>query len=91
MNGAAVGEALQASVTGYIYHRWLQELELRIAQNAVTPRQAVRLERQVKEYIEETVKLDFRSLAILHLDWSSPGAQQVIDRIYTEAYSFLET
>ena len=91
MNEAAVGDALQVSVTGYIYHRWLQELGLRIAQNAVTPRQAVRLERQVKEYIEDTVKLDFSSLDILHLDWSGPVARQAIERIYIDAYSFLET
>lgn len=91
MDQTAVGDALRASVTSYIYRRWLQELGLRIAQNAVTSRQAVRLEHQVRDYIKETVKLDFQPLDILHMDWSSPSAQQVIERIYTEAYSFLET
>jgi hypothetical protein len=90
MDATSVREAIEASVASYIYHRWLQELGIRIEHNTITASQAVRLEQQVKEYVEETVKLDFRDIEVLTLDWHGAQAAQLVERIYMDAYSLLE-
>jgi len=90
MDGQAIRGAVEASVSAYIYHRWLQELGDRIEENAVTADQAVRLEREVRDYVEQTVRLDLREIDVLTLDWNGPEGSRIVERIYQEAYGLLE-
>ena len=90
MDRQGVAEALAVSVTAYIYHRWVQELGKKIEENAATARDAVRLERDVRAFIAETVQLDLTRVDPLAMDWGGPAGQQFIERIYTDAYDMLE-
>ena len=85
-----VAEAIRASVVGYVYHRWLQELGRRIEQRAVTPRDAFQLERQIRDLVTEAVKLDFSTVDPLQVDWNGTEGRRMVERIYQEAYAVLE-
>lgn len=90
MDAAAICEAVQESIGSYIFHRWLQELGDRIEQNAVSADQAVGLECEVRDYVREAVKLDLSQVDVLTMNWNSPTAGGIVERIYQEAYSLLE-
>ena len=89
MDEAMVQETLQVSVESYIFHRWLQDLGDRIEKKAVSPKEAVRLEREICQYVREAVKTDFGEIDMLSIDWKSFETQQMIDGIYREAYELL--
>jgi hypothetical protein len=90
MDGDGVREALCVSVASYIYQRWLQELGDRIEQRAMSPRDAFRLERQVKDYVNDAVRFDLSQCDVLVVSWGGPEGQQIIGRIYADAYALLE-
>jgi len=90
MDEAGVREVIIDCVQNYIYQRWLQELGDRIEKHAMTAQQAVRLERDVKAYVKEAVKLDLGNVDVLSVDWNSPQIRNTIESIYTDAYGMLE-
>lgn len=90
LDETTVRGVLQSSVVTYIYTRWLGELGDRIESKSVSDEQAVKLEREVKDYVRETVKLDMAKVNVLALDWSGQEGQRFVERIFSEAYGFLE-
>ncbi len=90
MDADTVRGAIKESVSEYIYQRWLQELGDRLEENAVSAQEAVRLEREVREYVSQTVQLDLQDVDVLNTDWAGQQGSGVVERIYQEAYGFLE-
>ncbi len=90
MPAADVAAATERSVSAYIYQRWLLELGKRIDQGAYSDREAVRMEREVKAYVRDLVRIDLRGRDILTIDWTSFDGQQFCERIFQEAYALLE-
>jgi len=89
MDLAAVRDALCLSVQLYIFERWLQELGRSYESGALSASDAVKLERDVKAYIQERVILDFEGID-LATHWGSSEVLQQIEAIYETAYSMLE-
>lgn len=85
-----LAEAVGESVTRYIFNRWLEELGKKIEDRSVSPEYAVRIERDVLDFVRESVKLDFAGQALLTIDWQSTSAAQLIESIYGDAYRMLE-
>jgi hypothetical protein len=85
-----VAEAIEASVAGYIYNLWLDELGLRIETYAISPLKAVSLERDVKEYVKERVRLELGDNDPVSIDWNGTDGRNIIDTVFQEAYGFLE-
>jgi hypothetical protein len=83
-----VEKVFETYVVSYIYERWLQELGKRIEDNAISESWAIKLEKEVKEYVRGAVKIDFDDYDLLTLDWNAAG--QTIENIFGQAYSFLE-
>jgi hypothetical protein len=90
MDGQDIAKAIELSVSSYIYHRWLGQLEIIIEEKSMSDKEAVRLERDMKAYIFECVQLDMSNIDVLNMDWEGVAGQQFIDKIYTEAYEILE-
>lgn len=90
MDKTAVVDAVEMSVVAYIYERWLQELGRCIEKNSVSAEQAVRLERDVKQYVRDEVHCQFENVDVLTVDWSGTDAQRLIDGVYAAAYASLE-
>lgn len=79
------------SVAQSIYLRWLKDLGKCIEIGTATASQALRLEREVKDYVRETLTLDLQGQDVLRIDWQGREGQNIVERIYQEAYGFLET
>ncbi|MHC5719880.1 MAG: hypothetical protein ACYTX0_49565, partial [Nostoc sp.] len=90
MGAQEVGKAIETVVSSYIYNRWLGELEIVLESKAVSIKDAIRLERDMKEYIRECVRLDMQGVNVLTMDWNGSSGQQFIEKIFIEAYSILE-
>jgi len=78
-------------VSSYIFNRWLHELGLKFEQKAASTRELVQLENEAKEYIKEAVKLDLSKVDLLKIDFNSGEGKVIIDKIFDEAYIFIET
>lgn len=90
MSAADVAAATERSVAAYIYQRWLLELGKKIEEGAYSDREAVRMEREVKEYVRDLVTIDLQGRNILTIDWNGIDGQQFCERIFQEAYALLE-
>ncbi|HBK86432.1 MAG TPA: hypothetical protein DDZ53_10420 [Firmicutes bacterium] len=85
-----VADAIEASIAGYIYNLWLEELGLSIEAKAISPSQAVALERDVRVYVKELVRLEIGEHDPVAIDWNSSAGHDIIDTVFQEAYGFLE-
>ena len=82
--------AMESCITTYIYGRWVGELGLSIERGAVSETRAVELEQQMRSYIMESVKLEFQNVDAIRIDWSKREGRTLIDKVFQDAYSFLE-
>lgn len=83
-------KVLETSIIAYVYHRWLQDVGERIEKRSLTAERAVGLERQVRQFVAETVRLDFSTIDVLRVDWSGREGHVLVERLYRDAYSLLE-
>jgi hypothetical protein len=90
MDASAVREVIVLSVAQSIYLRWLEDLGKCIETGTATANEALRLEREVKDYVRETLTLDLQGQDVLRIDWKGREGQNIVERIYQEAYGFLE-
>jgi hypothetical protein len=90
MGTQEVTQAIQAAVSSYIFCRWLAELEIVLEKKAMSAKEAVRYERDMRAYIRESVQLDMQGIDVLNMDWNGAGGKQFIDKIFTDAYRILE-
>ncbi len=84
-----VADSIERSVANYVYQRWLFDLSQRIEQNAVSETDAVKLERDVKDFVTGLVKLKLDGKKAVHLDWKGMQGQQFVQEIYDAAYKLL--
>lgn len=84
-----VQATLLASVVAYIYRRWLGDLGIKIEEKAVSAKEAIKLERQMKTYIRDSVKLELGGRRALNMDWKGREGREVVERIYQEAFSLI--
>lgn len=85
-----VRKAIEDCVSSYIYHRWLEELGFSIEKGAVTENSAVAMENQMQNFIKDSVTLEITEIDVINFDWQGTAGQQLIDRIFQDAYSILE-
>jgi hypothetical protein len=90
MTAADVGEAVRDVVSAYVYQRWLEELGKSIESGTTSPSEAVRLEREVRQYVRDIVQFDVPNERVLTLDWDGPEGQTLVGQLFEEAYGLLE-
>lgn len=89
MTEEQVQATLLASVSAYIFTRWLGDLGIRIEMKAVTAEEAVKMERQMKTYIQDSVKSDLGGRRALDIDWQKREGREIVEKIYQEAFSLI--
>lgn len=77
-------------VSAYIFNRWLHEIGLKFEEKTASSHELIKVEKEVKEYIKEAVKLDLSDLDILRTDFNSGTGKAIIDNIFDDAYLFIE-
>jgi len=89
MTPADVTDTIELSVAAYVYERWLFDLSQKIEQNAVSEADAVKLERDVKDFVKGLVKLKLNGDQALKLDWKGAEGKKFVQEIYDAAYKLL--
>lgn len=89
MTADDVASAVQSMVSAYVYHRWLEELGLTLERGAVSPAEAVRMEREMRAYVRDLVRLEIPAGLAISIDWSRPDGQAFVQRLFEDAYSLL--
>jgi len=87
MGPADIAASVAACVEAYVYNRWLGDLGVRIEQKAVSAAEAVRIERDVRAFIHETVRLDMSRVDVMTLDWRGEPGRLFVETIYRDAYA----
>jgi hypothetical protein len=88
MNPEGVRAAIQSCVVASAFNRWLDDLARQIETKAISAAEALKTERDIHQYIVDTVQLDFSNKDPLAMDWQKEG-RELIDRLYDDAYRML--
>lgn len=83
--------AVKESVSSYVFHRWALDLGAAIERGAVSAKQAVTMEREMRQYIRDTLVLELRGTDVLSVDWSGHAGRDLVEKIYQDAYALIET
>lgn len=83
-------EVIQVYVSSYIFERWINELGIKIENSSLSEMQIVELEDEVREFIHESVKLNFNDAKLHSLRFDNGGDKKAIDEIFNQAYKMLE-
>lgn len=89
MTPDGVRGALESCVVSAAFNRWLDDLARQIEAKAISAAEALKAERDIHQYMVDTVKLDFAGRDPLSIEWKTDG-QALIDRLYDDAYRMLE-
>jgi hypothetical protein len=84
-------DAIIEAVGASIFSRWALELGSVIESKAVSTKEAVMIEGEMREYIHGTLKLDLKGVDVTAVDWAGPEGAQIIEKVFEEAYSLIET
>jgi len=85
-----VGELIALFLARYIYDRFLSDLAERIESNAVSAREAARIEGEVWRYIRGLVAFDAGEVDLVEVDWAGTGGRALVDRNLRAALELLE-
>lgn len=88
ISNAAINSAIQECIVASAYNRFTNDLARQIEAKAITPTDAIRLERDIRQYMVDTVHLDFSGKDLLNLDWNTQG-EELIDLLYEQAYRMI--
>ncbi len=91
MKTSDIREAVRDSLSAYIFYRWALELGLAIERGAVSENQAVVIEREMRQYVRDTLLLTVGATDVLSIDWKSDAGRNIIDQVFEDAYSLIET
>jgi len=64
-------------------------LGIKIEEKAISPREAVCVEKRMKDFIRDAVKLDLQEKDPLKVDWRGSEGKSLMDRIYRDAYAVI--
>ena len=90
LDSVGIAATMQHFVAAYINGRLVNALSIKIEEEALSAQHAVRLERDIKEYVMQTVRLDFGEQDLARLDWNTPEAARLVDRIVFDGFRLLE-
>jgi hypothetical protein len=89
MDADTVRDAIQSSVSSYVYQRWLLDLSKSIEDRSISAEHAIRLERDVKVYVRDLVELELADRDVLNMDWQGEEGRTLIRAAYEQAYTLL--
>ena len=76
-------------VSNYVNERLQEELFFRVERGALDENVANQYADQIKGFIAGVVKLDFKSIDPLQVDWQGNQGKEIIEKKYQEAYALL--
>lgn len=86
LNSDTLNQIIPLYVESYIYERLLNDLGSRIEANSLNSTNAVKLEKELKEYINSKVEITFTGLDITNSEFS----KKEIESLYNQCYKVME-
>ena len=86
----SVAEALQSFVAHYAFERILEALSSRIENRAISPERAVEVERQVWEYVVDTVAFETEGRDLLAIDWRGAEGKDLVEGVFRDGFAVLK-
>jgi len=83
-------EVIQVYISTYIFERWIHELGRKIEDSELSESQVVELEDEIREFIQQSVKLNFRDVPLKSMKFDRGNDKKTIDEIFKQAYKMLE-
>lgn len=77
---------MERYVANVIVTRLLQVLTQQLEGGAVTPERAVAVEFEIRDYVQSAIELTFSNDSLTTLDWDSPTARTLVDRLFRQGY-----
>lgn len=90
MDAPMVAGCIETAISQYIYHRLLHELGDSIQRNASTAKEAVKLQRDIKAYVQSTIKLGLKRKNVLGIDWKGQEGKKFIQDNFEKAFKVFE-
>jgi len=88
---SAIEEAIILSTINYVFEKFLLDLIGRLENKDISESDAIKIERQMKDYIKvEVKKKAYDGKNFKGINWFSKKGKETIDRIYYQAYKILE-
>ncbi|GFZ79796.1 hypothetical protein GCM10011531_07160 [Aquaticitalea lipolytica] len=83
-------ETVLEFVSAYIFKKFVYEAGLALERNNLTETEAIDLENEMKTFIKEEVKSNFKKIDVTEIDLNSGQGQKIITEVFDLAYSTLE-
>lgn len=77
---------IESHIANVVTTRLLYVLSAELEQGAVSAQRAVEVEREVRDYVVSAVTLEFGAHALASLNWDSPAATRLIERLFQQGY-----
>ncbi|SDH21605.1 hypothetical protein SAMN04489735_101659 [Aneurinibacillus thermoaerophilus] len=90
MNDDIFNEVMSSFVSNYIFERMLNDLQSRFEKYAENSQVALDKEKELEEYIKESVNIKLKKVAFNKLNYNDPSIDSIIKQIYIECYEVLE-
>lgn len=88
MTAEAINSAIQASIVAAAFNRFTGDLARQLEEKAISSTEALRVERDIRQYMVDTVQLDFTGKDPLNMQWETVGGA-MIDTLYEDAYRMI--
>lgn len=85
-----VGDILEHYTAEYVFTRLMETLASRIENGAASAQEVCRMERDLRAYVTEQIRSELSDRDVLQIDWSGPGAERLVNNVFTEAYAIME-
>jgi hypothetical protein len=90
INEDIFNEVMTAFINSYIFERMLNDLQSRFEKYADSPQTAIDKERELEDYIKESVELKLKEVHFNKFDYHNSSIHAVIEETYKECYEVLE-
>ena len=91
LDESMIGDTIEIYISSYIGDRLMEVLAVKLETRSDSTSDACRIEREVKEYISERVKLEFASRNLSNVRWLEAEGERIAQQLFTEGYELIES
>lgn len=77
-------------ISDYIFEKMLNDLQSRFEQYAKNTQEALRVEKEFKDYIKNSVDIKLKQAKLEQIDYNNADIGKIIENLYTECFEVLE-
>lgn len=87
LNEQTMKDSVCEYISTYIFNKWLYEVGLAVEKNELTEKEAIGLEKEIKDFVRDETKSALKEKNILTFNVSDGDGKRIIENIFELAYS----